>query len=331
MWAQLTPWLKEQGRRLVLTLTPHIRARSGRRSCGLWQAVRPTLVFVLNVLAALLLLFEEWGWRPLSTLVARLARFPLWAVVERWIAGLPPYGALVTLAVPSAILIPAKLLGVYLLATGHFVTAVAVIICAKLASTALIARIFLLTKPALMQIAWFAQRLRGVRALAGGAVCAHPQLVGLALRARLATGAPSNYTRRTWADLRPQLEAAWVDFKPRALAWTRGSGLRHASERALRRAALRRLQARRACRGPCASGRALLRRLQGPELQLERLGSRDVERHFLDRGRALVVEPGERRACRGPAPSGRTRCRGWRRCRSRASAENTSLALEASP
>ena len=95
----------------------------GRVLLAAWDMVRPVLVLALNIIAALILLFEEWGWRPLSALVARLARFPLWAMAERGIAGLPPYGALLTLAVPSVILIPAKLLGVYLLATGHFVTA----------------------------------------------------------------------------------------------------------------------------------------------------------------------------------------------------------------
>ena len=128
----------------------------GRVLLAAWDMVRPVLVLALNVIAALILLFEEWGWRPLSALVARLARFPLWAMAERGIAGLPPYGALLTLAVPSVILIPAKLLGVYLLATGHFMTAGVIIVAAKFASTALIARIFLLTKPALMQIPWFA-------------------------------------------------------------------------------------------------------------------------------------------------------------------------------
>ena len=98
MWAQLTPDLKTQGRRLLLTLTL-LSLFFGKAILRAWKAVRPTLVFVLNVLAALILLFEEWGWRPLSNLIARLARFPLWAAVERWIAGLPPYGALVTLAV----------------------------------------------------------------------------------------------------------------------------------------------------------------------------------------------------------------------------------------
>ena len=122
-----------------------------------WDGVRPALVLALNIIAALILLFEEWGWRPLSEFVARLARYPLWAKAELWIAGLPPYGALLALGVPSAILIPAKLLGVFLLATGHLVSASIVIVAAKLASTALIARIFLLTKPAPMQIGWFAR------------------------------------------------------------------------------------------------------------------------------------------------------------------------------
>ena len=108
----------------------------------------------LNIVAALLLLFEEWGWRPLSNLLAQLARFRPWAILEQWIAGLSPYGALVALAVPSGVIIPAKLIGVYFLATGHFVLAGVVILCAKLIGTGLVARIFLLTKPALMQIGW---------------------------------------------------------------------------------------------------------------------------------------------------------------------------------
>ena len=109
MWAQLTPDLKLQGRRLLLTLTL-ISLFFGKAILRAWKAVRPTLVFVLNVLAALILLFEEWGWRPLSNLIARLARFPLWAAAERWIAGLPPYGALVTLAVPMIVNVPRQLI-----------------------------------------------------------------------------------------------------------------------------------------------------------------------------------------------------------------------------
>jgi hypothetical protein len=44
-----------------------------------------------------------------------------------------------------------------LLAAGQYWTATGLFIAAKIASTALIARIFILTKPALMQIGWFAR------------------------------------------------------------------------------------------------------------------------------------------------------------------------------
>lgn len=121
-----------------------------------WSWLRPPLMFALNLVAALIVLFEEWGWRPLSSALARLARFPLWAHMERQIALLPPYGALLVFTVPSVVLIPAKLIGVYMFATGHFIVALVVIFLAKIISTALIARIFELTQPALMQIGWFA-------------------------------------------------------------------------------------------------------------------------------------------------------------------------------
>lgn len=156
MWEQLRPRLDAMARELGHILS-EVALLLGRLLMTLWEIVRPTVIFLLNVVAALILIFEEWGWRPLSDLLARLARYPLWAKLERFIAGLPPYGALLALAIPSAVLIPAKLLGVYFLTTGHLISAGIVIFFAKIASTALIARVFLLTKPALMQIGWFAR------------------------------------------------------------------------------------------------------------------------------------------------------------------------------
>jgi hypothetical protein len=123
---------------------------------ALWGVIRPPLSFALQVIAALILLFEEWGWRPLVEALAYLSRFKIWARVELAIAGLPPYGALAALALPTSLLFPLKLLAVYLIAQGKVVAASMLFIGAKIASTAFIARIFLLTKPALMQIRWFA-------------------------------------------------------------------------------------------------------------------------------------------------------------------------------
>jgi len=123
---------------------------------ALWRLIRPPLSVALQLLAALILLFEEWGWRPLVDALAWLARFRVFARIEQAIAGLPPYGALVALALPTSILFPLKVLALYLIAQGQLVAAGLLFVGAKIASTALIARVFLLTRPALMQIGWFA-------------------------------------------------------------------------------------------------------------------------------------------------------------------------------
>lgn len=213
MWEQLKPWLEARGREAARGAAVAARLL-GHALLSVWAMVRPALVLTLNILAALILLFEEWGWRPLSNLVARLARFPLWARTELWIAGLPPYGALLALGVPSAILIPAKLLGVFLLATGHLITATMVIIAAKLASTALIARIFLLTKPALMQIGWFA-RAYDIFVPWQEALFARIRASWVWRYGRIVKWRMGNYVRDAWRRLRPQLDAAWRDMRPR--------------------------------------------------------------------------------------------------------------------
>jgi hypothetical protein len=107
-------------------------------------------------LLALILLFEEWGWRPLADLLGRLSRFALWARLEARIAALPPYAALCMFAVPGLLFIPVKVLALYLIATGHLLTAALLFAAAKVIGTAVLARIFTLTQPRLMEIGWFA-------------------------------------------------------------------------------------------------------------------------------------------------------------------------------
>jgi hypothetical protein len=111
----------------------------------------------LGPVLALILIFEEWGWEPLARLMGRLARLPLWARMERFIAGLPPYGALVAFFAPALMLLPVKLLALYWISRGHAVLGIAVVLGAKMLGTAAVARLFALTQPALMKMPWFAR------------------------------------------------------------------------------------------------------------------------------------------------------------------------------
>lgn len=110
----------------------------------------------LRLLLALLILFEEWGWEPLQALMARIARLPVLRQLEALIARLPPYAALVVFFVPGLALLPVKIGALWLVAHGQKLLGLAVIVVAKLAGTAVVARLFSLTQPALMRLAWFA-------------------------------------------------------------------------------------------------------------------------------------------------------------------------------
>ncbi len=178
-----------------------VRMRIGLRI--LWHLIRPPLSFVLQVLAALILLFEEWGWRPLAEALAYLSRFRIVARLERLVAGMPPYGALAALALPTAVLFPLKFLALYLVAQGQLFAASLLFIGAKIASTALIARIFLLTRPALMRIGWFSAIYNFVMPWKE------------ALFARIRASWPWRYGRMVKTRIRLEAKQAWMRLKPR--------------------------------------------------------------------------------------------------------------------
>lgn len=199
---------------------PRLRRAAVRGLIGLravWHLVRPPLSFALQVVAALILLFEEWGWRPLVEALAYLSRFKLWARLEQAIAGLPPYGALAVLALPSSILFPLKFLSIYLLAAGQVVAAGLLFVGAKIASTALIARIFLLTRPALMRIGWFAAVYDVVwpwkEALFAWIRASWAWRYGRMIKTRVRLE-----VKRAWLRLRPALVEAWATLRMRLAA-----------------------------------------------------------------------------------------------------------------
>lgn len=177
--------------------------------------LRRGIIFVLQILAALILLFEEWGWRPLVAGIEWLARFRPIARLELFIAGLPPYAAFVALALPTTLLLPLKFLAVFLLANGHFFSASALFVFAKIASTALIARLFILTKPALMQIGWFARAhdwlMPWKEAIFASIRKSWPWRYGRMLKTRVKLE-----TKQAWMRLSPRLKEAWRELSANA-------------------------------------------------------------------------------------------------------------------
>lgn len=112
---------------------------------------------IFGWLLALVILFEEWGWEPLQRALAWVGRLPGLRWLERRIQTLPPYAALALFLLPTLLLLPVKLLALWLIGQGKVISGTLVILGAKLVGTAIVARLFSLTQPALMQLAWFSQ------------------------------------------------------------------------------------------------------------------------------------------------------------------------------
>lgn len=147
----------DRGERRGLT-TPSIqRGTTARIAIRIVRGMQRLLWQALEVLLAVIILFEEWGWRPLAAALARLAEFDLVARLETWVRVLPPWPALAVFLVPSVLFLPLKLAALWLIGGGHVVWATVLFAFAKIAGTALYARIFQLTQPSLMQLSWFAR------------------------------------------------------------------------------------------------------------------------------------------------------------------------------
>lgn len=120
------------------------------------QKLKRLLFAPLVWLAAAVFLIEETLWDWTAAIMARLGAVRAVHAVERHIASLPPRWAFFAFILPSLILVPAKLLGLHAIAVGHWLIGGAIFLIAKIAGLALFSRIFNLTRPALMQLAWFA-------------------------------------------------------------------------------------------------------------------------------------------------------------------------------
>lgn len=69
---------------------------------------------------------------------------------------LRPYPSLLLVAVPLAIVEPLKLGVLFFAGTGHWITGAIAMICAYAVSLFVTERLFVLVKPKLMELSWFA-------------------------------------------------------------------------------------------------------------------------------------------------------------------------------
>jgi len=105
---------------------------------------------VLLFVAAVVLLVEEWLWDRSTRMLARLGRRPFLRAVESWARARPPWQAVALFAVPVAVIYPCKVLALFALGAGYVAVGAAAFLLAKVVATALFARLYQLTEPALM-------------------------------------------------------------------------------------------------------------------------------------------------------------------------------------
>jgi hypothetical protein len=79
-----------------------------------------------------------------------------WLVrLQRWVERLSPYAALAIFLAPTVLLLPVKVLALLSITHGHPTLGLAIVLVAKVLGTALVARIYALTRRSLLSLAWF--------------------------------------------------------------------------------------------------------------------------------------------------------------------------------
>jgi len=119
----------------------------------------------LDFVVGLVILLDE-AVRPLyRPLIAWVAALRPVARLEAAIGRLPPYGALVALAIPFAIVEPLKLLGLLFLARGALTAGIVTTAVGHLAGFLLVERVYHAGRAQLLTIPWFARIMGWIAAI----------------------------------------------------------------------------------------------------------------------------------------------------------------------
>ncbi len=121
------------------------------------------------ILLAIIFLIEAWLWDHLEPIVAAVvAAIPLRAF-KQWLADrvdtLSPAMTLIVFIVPVIPLFPLKMIGVWLLMHQYWMSAFTTILFAKMLGVGVTAFVFDVTRPKLLEMAWFETLYEWVLAL----------------------------------------------------------------------------------------------------------------------------------------------------------------------
>ena len=127
------------------------------------------IIAILRALAAVVLivyaLLDELLFPLLRPALAALGRLRLFQAIGAGIGLLPPYGALVALAVPFIIIEPVKIFALYWLASGHIWQGPILLVAAHVLSILVCDRIYHAGRDKLMRIGWFKALMTWLTAL----------------------------------------------------------------------------------------------------------------------------------------------------------------------
>jgi hypothetical protein len=121
------------------------------------------------ILLAIIFLIEAWLWDHLEPIIAGIvAAIPLRAF-KQWLSDrvdtLSPAMTLIVFIVPVIPLFPLKMIGVWLLMHQYWMSAVTTILFAKMLGVGVTAFVFDVTRPKLLEMAWFEKLYEFVLAL----------------------------------------------------------------------------------------------------------------------------------------------------------------------
>lgn len=118
--------------------------------------IKHTVQLILVVIAALWMFFEDWVWDNIRALMEYVGRLKFIKTFEAHLSSQHQYLLLSLFAVPFIGMFPVKLYGLYLIAHGKVVFGVMVFIITKVVATAIVTRLFTISKDKLLLIRPFA-------------------------------------------------------------------------------------------------------------------------------------------------------------------------------